>query len=336
MKKVINRTLMAMLAMLPFLTACQSDPEVGTLLYPVEEEDMSPKVYVYNTSIEGNVMQSTLVNTPAGLIVPENILNFHVQLSKPVDQDVKVTVSLDKAKAAEYDETAETLDADALTLLTSEVTIPAGKTISTEEIVVEINGESSSIKSFEKYAVAAIVLNTNNVSVSEKYGTYIWKLYKETLNIYEEVLVSSNGTFEGLTEIPKSDWTLNVVGGDNYVSEMTDGVISSYNYGGVSTTGSMTYEFAAPRTVKAFACLPPAVSYYLVYGIGKLRVETSDDGAEWTSHGTVDLTRLTALSNWNVVFFYAPVTAKYFRYLPLLRANGGTGMTYVGEMKIYE
>ena len=87
-------------------------------------------------------MQSTLVNTPAGLIVPENILNFHVQLSKPVDQDVKVTVSLDKAKAAEYDETAETLDADALTLLTSEVTIPAGKTISTEEIVVEINGEA--------------------------------------------------------------------------------------------------------------------------------------------------------------------------------------------------
>ena len=53
MKKIINKTLLAMLAMLPFLAGCQSDPDVGTPLYPVEEEDVTPKVYVYNGTIEG-------------------------------------------------------------------------------------------------------------------------------------------------------------------------------------------------------------------------------------------------------------------------------------------
>lgn len=334
MKKIINKTLLAMLAMLPFMAACQSDPDVGTPLYPVEEEDVTPKVYVYNGTIEGNEMASTLVNTPAGLVIPEDTLRFHVRMSRPASSDVKVSVALDNTAAEEYDATAELLSTDVLKLLTDEVTIPAGQIISSEEIVIAINDESAAVEALEKYAVAAVVLNASGAGVAQEYNTYIWKLYKETLNVYAEL--NTGAVIEGMTEIPKSDWTFSTTN-TNYGNEITDGDISAWNYGMVSTPGgTMTFEFSSPRKVSAFACITPQYASYYRYGVGALKVETSDDGETWTGHGTVTLQQLTGNGVWTVAKFYEPVTAKYFRYSPQTRANGSTGYAYVGEVKIYE
>lgn len=325
-----------MLAMLPFLAACQSDPDVGTPLYPVEEEDVTPKVYVYNGTIEGNEMASTLVNTPAGLVIPEDTLRFHVRMSRPASSDVKVSVALDNTAAEEYDATAELLSTDVLKLLTDEVTIPAGQIISSEEIVIAINDESAAVEALEKYAVAAVVLNASGAGVAQEYHTYIWKLYKETLNVYAEL--NTGAVIEGMTEIPKSEWTFSAPSAGYYESEITDGVVSSYNYGDVTTPGgTMTFEFSSPRKVSAFACIPPQYSSYFRYGVGALKVETSDDGETWTGHGTVTLQQVTANGVWAVAKFYEPVTAKFFRYTVQTRANGSSGSSaFIGEAKIYE
>lgn len=336
MKKIINKTLLAMLAMLPFLAGCQSDPDVGTPLYPVEEEDMSPKVYVYSGAVEGNVTESTLVNTPSGLIIPEDTLRFYVRMTRPVSEDVTVSVALDNTVAAEYDADAEILSTDVMKLEQGEVTIPAGGTISSEEIVIAINDESAAVKALEKYAVVGIVLNASGAGVSKDYHTYIWKLYKETLNVYAEL--NTGAVIEGMTEIPKSDWTFSAPSAGFYESEIIDGVVSSYNYGDVTTPGgTMTFEFSSPRKVSAFACIPPQYSYYFRYGVGALKVETSDDGETWTGHGTVTLQQVTANGVWAVAKFYEPVTAKFFRYTVQTRANGSSGSSaFIGEAKIYE
>ena len=335
MKSIINKTLLAMLALLPLLAACQSDPDVGTPLYPVEEEDFSPKLYVYSGSPEGNFMTSKVVLTPEGLYIPEDTLRFRVNLTRAVEQDITVTLSFDAEKATAYDETAETVPNDALSLVVGSVTIPAGKMTSTEEFVVALNHESPAMQSLVKHGVLALVLTTTSSNaISKDFSTYYWDIYKEELNVYEQSLGTNMESLGDLVEIDKSNYTITYTSA-SWSGEFTDGTVSSFNYGSLRSGGTITYEFTEPRTVKAFGFVPPAYSSYLAYSLGEVKVETSNDGDNWTDHGTLTCSKPSVAYEWNSVKFYAAPTTKFVRYTAITNANGATTI-YLSEIKIFE
>ena len=69
---MIIKSAVALIAALPLFTACQGEPEVGSLLHPEEQTSNDPKVYINEVSAPANATQATVVQTPAGFVVPED------------------------------------------------------------------------------------------------------------------------------------------------------------------------------------------------------------------------------------------------------------------------
>lgn len=69
------------------LAACQSEPEVGDLLYPATPETYEAKVYINETAMPGNQHTTKVLRTPYGVQAQADTVSFYVRLTKPVAQD---------------------------------------------------------------------------------------------------------------------------------------------------------------------------------------------------------------------------------------------------------
>ena len=58
------------------LTACQSEPEVGTPLYTVAETSNLPKLYIHDLANQGNKGELNVVNANGELIVKKDTVEF--------------------------------------------------------------------------------------------------------------------------------------------------------------------------------------------------------------------------------------------------------------------
>lgn len=96
------------------------------------------------------------------------------------------------------------------------------------------------------------------------------------------------------------------------------------------------FDMGEPKKASALSYWPygswsGATTYY----IGTLRVETSDDGENWLNHGVVSLGAPTP-EQWIYIYFYEPVTARYFRVTPLTSQSGSSSSIYAREVGIYK
>ena len=66
MKSMIIKSAVALIAALPLFTACQGEPEVGTLLHPEEQPSNAPKVYINEVAIV------------TGMCILEIVANFFI------------------------------------------------------------------------------------------------------------------------------------------------------------------------------------------------------------------------------------------------------------------
>lgn len=329
--KYINRIMLLLVASVSLLTACQDEMEVGDLLYPVEADDPTPRLYVYTQDLSGLDLDSRFAETPHGVVAPFQELTFKVKLTKPVSHDLVVNLKESPELAAEYNSSVEALPEGTVTFSPETLTIPAGATETSEAVTVTVTNLDV-LAALQETGVIAISFegNTTDVKTSTTRGAVYWTLTKEFTNI-------CSGSMEGKTEITKDNYTL-TASGTSYQNEMFDNTISSYNYGLLRCqTGYLQFDFGAPKALAGFAYVTPQYLTYYRYGLGRVQILTSDDGATWEDQGVATLPTTTANQQWIGIQFYSPVVAQYYRFIALETSAGSTtGNAYIGEFKVYE
>ena len=125
MNRIIKKTMPALLGSLALLSACQSEQEVGSMLYPVEEGSNQPKLYIHDLQSEGNKGTLRVINANSVATVPNDTVSFYVRLSEPAERDIEVSVVEDSTAAVATGDRV-VMNQGALQLLSPTVTIAKG------------------------------------------------------------------------------------------------------------------------------------------------------------------------------------------------------------------
>lgn len=331
MKSIIIKSSIMMMALLPLFTACQSEPEVGDTLYPVEQENYDARVYINEVAAPGNAVTFDVIQTPVEMLMPEGTVSFYVRLTKPVEGDVTVTVAEDAEAAAAYDGNATALAPGTLSFSNTSVTIPSGSTVSTQPIEATVVASDALTSVTDKAVVAVkLVSSTNGVAIGSTNNAYYVCFDKTFTNMKGQ----STADLADRTQIPYSSYTLEDDYGYDVTYELSDGNSSTDIYGYYEFYVKATFENPTPVSAVVFY----AGNYYPYYYSPKtIEVLTSNDGQEWESQtgGTITNTiRPNSASTAIPVVLYSPITCKYVK----LRVVDSFyyGYSYISELKLYQ
>ncbi len=307
MKSMIKKSALALIAALPLFTACQDEPELGSLLHPEEVQSTCPKVYINELAAPTNTASASVIQTPVSMLLENDEFELYVHINQPVDKDVTVTVAEDTEEAAAYGNNYEALPAGTLTMETAKVTIPAGKTVSSEPVKFKIAG-SESLKNIASKGVAALSISSTasdaEVAIAGDHNTYYVLVNKKVTNFKD----TNKETLASKTQISADEVTMTFDDQD-VTNDLMDGSKETmvYMYDG---PGVITCKFNEAQPV---AGLSFVYGYSMYYGPYEIDILTSDDNVNWTSQtgGTLEVgtSRNTVCIN-----FYAPVTCKYVRF----------------------
>lgn len=326
-----------LIALLPLFTACQSEPEVGSTLYPTEQENYGPKVYINELAGSGNEASVEVVQTPVSLMLPEeDAISFRVKLTAPVAKDVTVTVAADDEKAAAYNSDCDVLPASAYQLNKTQVTIPAGKLESSEPIILQLV-ESDAIRNLERTGVVALSLSavSDGADVGKNMNTYYALVNKKVTNMKGQ----SAAEVEGKTQIPYDAYTVEGSYGDDcydYTDYLNDGDYAWYSSYEGDYDDYLVATFTEPQSVSAVVF--HASSYWTSYYTPKIvEVLTSMDGETWTSQTGGEYVNTICPSSATTpipLVFYSSITCKHLKLR--IVDSFWYGTFYISELKLYE
>lgn len=327
-KHIIKKTTPALLTLPLLLAACQSEPEVGSTLYPTPAENYDAKAYINTNTPKGNNFSLRVFQTPAGPIVPNDTAVFYVKLNKPVAQDVKVTVK-EAPSAAVKKDGAVVMDAGSIDILNATVTIAKGEMRSAAPVKVVIKKGKSidQLAAGGKNGVTAVMIESaEGASVGTNYNKVQINADVRSTNIVP------NGNMDGLTEISGSSFGLY----DAYnrtLSQLVDGDMENYYSSYLRRNPKLVFTFGSGVSVAGITIYPTTYGSYSEYFLTQARVETSDDWSTWTDQGTITLSGVDEPTPLHIRF-YNPVTALYLRVIPLKTYTGG--YMAIGEVKVYQ
>lgn len=214
---------MAMPAFL-LLASCQSEPEVGSTLYPTKGEDYSPVAYIDNRAyIPKNFKSTTYIQKGSSdeLEIPGDTLCFNVQLTAAADKDLTFNIKVDNSKIpAAAAEGHKPFEASSFKMETATVTVKKGTLQSQEPFKIALNGESKELLALtdsEAGITAFTIESPDGVKISDKYNTYSWELKKE---VY---WINPNGMIDNLAQIETSVYDVNCGGYGRIGLELSDG-----------------------------------------------------------------------------------------------------------------
>lgn len=309
MKSIIKQSILPLVALLPLLTACQSEPEVGTPLHPVEAETYGAKVYINEISEPTNTASAKIVQTPVALVYSPDTCEFYIHVTKPLSTDVTVTVAESEEAAAAYGNDATALPVGTLNVLNGSVTIPAGATVSSEPVRFTAPA-SEALKSFSGTAVSALAIASVSGNADVKVGSDHNAFYQ----VFSKVVTNYKGQeeedFATHTQLPYSSYTVSING--ETTNDLSDNSSNTYylNYDGGGF--DVLFSFDQPQKVGALS-----FRYGYSWGYVPVTVEilTSDNGTDWTSQtgGEVENDWIS-YSVYDIPFcFYSAVTCKYVK-----------------------
>lgn len=341
MKSMIIKSAVALIAALPLFTACQGEPEVGTLLHPEEQPSNAPKVYINEVAIPTNAAKIDATQTPVGMLLPEDATEFYVRLNRAVENDVVVTVAEDAEAAAAsaklYSDDANQYSAmstGAISFEKATVTIPAGKLVSSEPVVFRVVDGDALNNLNGKGIMALKVVDIKSAAVVElasDHNAFFALVNKKVTNFKN----FSTSELESKTRIGTDEMTITFDGAD-CTQDLNDDATYTYvnMYNGPAP---ILCEFHTPQPLIGIAY---RYGYYATYGPYSIEVLTSDDGQNWTSQTGGELeygyTRSKVCVN-----FYGAVTCKYVKFIPWkcyagIRYGADSNTPVVGELHFYK
>ena len=308
--KSIYKFLPLFLLSMSFFASCEDEPEVGTPLYPVEEEFEGPKVYINVKGVPANSMFQKIVQTPSDIFITERVDSFYVYTTTPVSEDVKVTMVENSEAAAAFDKEVTALSAGVLNMITSTVVIPKGANVSTEPIRFSLQNHESLV-GFEGKALIALTFDKieGYAAAGKNHNAFYLYVNKEKKNIKDNADFSDDTMMD-----PKSYVVTDKNGLDSrYGMKLNEFIGDSDEWTSLQEShgGWFVFDFGEKRDFIGLLYSYGIDSYYMPK---EVEVLTSDDGVKFVSQGTYrhpstpvkpdDLGKLE---------FYAPVSCQYVK-----------------------
>lgn len=314
--------------------ACDDEPAVGTPLNPTAEENYGAKVYVYQSGVKANTAETTVIQTPVNVILPEDTFDVFVRLTAPVQEDVSVSLSPDETATAAYGNDATALPASAIDVINPTVVIKAGEKQSSQPVRITLKDDDA-YKTINGTGVAVLKLSTDSkaVAMAQQYNYYDVLVSKVVTNLKSQ----SKNDLAKLTQIDVNKYKVSI--DDEETFDLSDSNTDTYSF--YYAPYEIVMQFDNPQTISG---LSYQFGYSRYYAPSVVEILTSDDGETWISQTDGEVSdeygasRVTDVVPW---VFYSAVKCKYVK-LRCVQCPYGVwyGDDYntpiVSEVRLYE
>lgn len=327
--------LTAILALPLLFASCDSEPAVGTTLFPENTEGNAVKAYIDNRCFyPKNQITTKVVQTIDGskMFLDGEKVELRVQLTNPSFEDLTFKMKVNNPETEEEKETL--LGEDAISFINNTVTVRKGEIESSEMITFTLNKDSESLKAFkEKGMISLSLVSDNGVEISDNYKTYVWNVTKEVTNINTE------GTAKGLEMISFDDYEVldpyygspTEALGDNSDDFWGGGIIRlPYDNEKIALKINMKKE----NEVSAISFQALNVDMSWATNPKKLEILAGDDPNQLERVGfAINPKMPTSPEYWDIVFF-SPIKAKHIVIIG--REAFGGQIILISEMRLYK
>lgn len=328
MNKIFKLGVPALFALVPFFTSCESDPEVGTPLYPVAAENTTAQLAIISDLPGGNTQTIKATKTGSSLVIKGDTISFYVKLTHALDKDITVSVKEDPT-AATAGSNSFVLDAGSLDILTSSVTILKGTKRSTEPIkAVAKNGTAlQKLLTEAKDGVTALVVDSvSGVSVAPQYKSM------EVKFAYSETNLKEGGSVSALTALPTTDYAV-YDASYNELSDLSNGSTADFWYSQKLNSEELIISLSNEITFKGLSL--DRYAGYETFFLQSAKIATSVDGVTYTLQGQITFpSDFASATTPAEIQLYTGVKAQYIKIYDMKATM--QNFAVVSEIKVYK
>ena len=328
MNKIFKLGVPALFALVPFFTSCESDPEVGTPLYPVAAENTTAQLAIISDLPGGNTQTIKATKTGSSLVIKGDTISFYVKLTHALDKDITVSVKEDPT-AATAGSNSFVLDAGSLDILTSSVTILKGTKRSTEPIkAVAKNGTAlQKLLTEAKDGVTALVVDSvSGVSVAPQY------MSMEVKFAYSETNLKEGGSVSALTALPTTDYAV-YDASYNELSDLSNGSTADFWYSQKLNSEELIISLSNEITFKGLSL--DRYAGYETFFLQSAKIATSVDGVTYTPQGEITFpSDFASATTPAEIQLYTGVKAQYIKIYDMKATM--QNFAVVSEIKVYK
>ena len=328
MNKIFKLGVPALLALVPFFTSCESDPEVGTPLYPVAAENTTAQLAIISDLPGGNTQTIKATKTGSSLVIKGDTISFYVKLTHALDKDITVSVKEDPT-AATAGSNSFVLDAGSLDILTSSVTILKGTKRSTEPVkAVAKNGTAlQKLLTEAKDGVTALVVDSvSGVSVAPQYKSM------EVKFAYSETNLKEGSSVSALTALPTTDYAV-YDASYNELSDLSNGSTTDFWYSQKLNSEELIISLSNEITFKGLSL--DRYAGYETFFLQSAKIATSVDGVTYTPQGQITFpSDFASATTPAEIQLYTGVKAQYIKIYDMKATM--QNFAVVSEIKVYK
>ena len=328
MNKIFKLGVPALFALVPFFTSCESDPEVGTSLYPVAAENTTAQLAIISDLPGGNTQTIKATKTGSSLVIKGDTISFYVKLTHALDKDITVSVKEDPT-AATAGSNSFVLDAGSLDILTSSVTILKGTKRSTEPVkAVAKNGTAlQKLLTEAKDGVTALVVDSvSGVSVAPQYKSM------EVKFAYSETNLKEGSSVSALTALPTTDYAV-YDASYNELSDLSNGSTTDFWYSQKLNSEELIISLSNEITFKGLSL--DRYAGYETFFLQSAKIATSVDGVTYTPQGQITFpSDFASATTPAEIQLYTGVKAQYIKIYDMKATM--QNFAVVSEIKVYK
>ena len=329
MKINVFKSVLAASLVAATLASCQSEPEVGSTLYPTAEENYSAKAYLYTGTSDSNKLLLAGEKSASAVTLTGDSAKFYVRLSSPAEKDVTVRLAA-TSDGVEANSSEEVMSTDAISLSKTSVTLAKGQQVSEPIVVKLVNGDALKNLAMLKNGVTSVVIKSVDGAETAKTSTKVAVATNFSFNN-----INASGTLDTDKQIALTDYKMSTSLNNTNASKLNDGNNDTYVYTYTYYEPEFTMEFNGTKKISGVGILCNYTSYG--YGVKKVAVSISLDGKTWIKMGTATTATQYDDETPFPIVFNTPVTCKYVKLTILETFDTSEYPRFlIGEIGAYE
>ena len=249
MKINVFKSVLAASLVAATLASCQSEPEVGSTLYPTAEENYSAKAYLYTGTSDGNKLLLSGEKSASAVTLAGDSAKFYVRLSSPAEKDVTVTLAA-TSDGVEANSSEEVMSTDAISLSKTSVTFAKGQQVSEPIVVKLVNGDALKNLAMLKNGVTSVVIKSVDGAETAKMSTKVAVATNFSFNN-----INASGTLNTDKQIALTDYDMLTSLSSSNPKKLNDGDPNTYIYSYLYYDPQFVIKFKSAKTLSGVGIL---------------------------------------------------------------------------------